>query len=87
MLPDVAWADFERDGDKDALAAKHALFFRTVFAPTLAGALERNDDATRRLAFFDRLESGLRRRLADEPQPIQSRVEIIVLAKSDAAPA
>jgi hypothetical protein len=84
-LADAAWADFERDGDKDALAAKHALFFRTIFAPTLAGALERNDTVERRLAFHTRLESGLRRRLADRPQPIHSRVETIVLAKSDEA--
>jgi hypothetical protein len=83
-LPDGAWADFERDGDKDALATKHALFFRTIFAPTLAGALERNDDVERRLAFLARLESGLKRRLADRPQPIHSRVETIVLAKSAA---
>jgi hypothetical protein len=80
-LEDSAWADFERDGDKDALAGKHALFFRTIFAPTLAGALERGDDAERRLAFLARLESGLKRRLADQPQPIRSRVETIVLAK------
>jgi hypothetical protein len=72
---------------KDVLAAKHALFFRTIFAPTLAGALERSDDAERRLAFLARLESGLKRRLADRPQPIHSRVETIVLAKSAAAPA
>jgi hypothetical protein len=84
MLEDSAWTDFERDGDKDALAGKHALFFRTIFAPTLAGALERSDDAERRLAFLARLESGLKRRLADRPQPIHSRVETIVLTKSEA---
>ena len=83
-LEDSAWADFERDGDKDALATKHALFFRAIFAPTLAGALERGDDPERRLAFLARLESGLKRRLADRPQPIHSRVETIVLAKSAA---
>jgi hypothetical protein len=64
-LEDSAWADFERDGDKDALATKHALFFSTIFAPTLAGALERSADPERRLAFLARLESGLKRRLAD----------------------
>jgi hypothetical protein len=85
ILPDAAWADFERDGDKEALATKHALFFRTIFAPTLAGALKRGADPKRRLAFLAQLESGLRRRLADRPQPIHSRVVTLVLAKSDEA--
>jgi hypothetical protein len=84
-LPDAAWADFERDGDENALATKQALFFRTIFAPTLAGALERSDDAERRLAFFDSLESGLRRRLAEQPRPIHSSAETLVLAKSQTA--
>ena len=42
-LPDAAWIDFEQDGDREALAAKHTLFFRSIFMPTLASAL---DDAT-----------------------------------------
>jgi hypothetical protein len=87
ILADGAWADFEQDGDENALATRHSLFFRTIFAPTLAGALERNDNAERRLAFFDRLESGLRRRLAEQPRPIHSRVATIVLVKGDSAPA
>jgi hypothetical protein len=83
-LPDAAWANYQRDGDKDALASAHALFFRTVFAPTLAGALAPSDETERRRAFSDRLEIGLKQRLADRPQPIDSLVETIVLAKSDA---
>jgi SAM dependent carboxyl methyltransferase len=43
ILPDAAWAAFEENGDTEALATKHGLFFRTIFAPTLAGALERAD--------------------------------------------
>ena len=83
-LADSAWVDFERDGDKNALAAKQALFFRTIFAPTLAGALERSDDPEQRLVFLGRLESGLKTTHGRPPQPIHSRVETIVLAKSAA---
>jgi hypothetical protein len=61
---------------------KHALFFRTAFAPTLAGALEQKSDAQRLRAFSDRLERGLKRRLASQPQPITSLVETIVFTRA-----
>jgi hypothetical protein len=81
---DPAWADYERDGNVKALANKQAAFFRAVFAPTLAEALARNTDSERLRAFGDRLESGLKRRLASNPLPIDSLVETIVFAKSSA---
>jgi len=84
VLADAAWADYERDGIIEALANKQALFFRVVFAPTLAGALAANRDAERLRTFSNRLESGLKRRLASQPRPINSLVETIVLAKSGA---
>jgi hypothetical protein len=34
-LTDPAWAGYELDGDKRALAIKHAAFYRSVFAPSL----------------------------------------------------
>jgi hypothetical protein len=61
------------------VANKHALLFRT----TLGGALARNRDAERLSAFSDRLESGLKRRLASQPQPINSLVETIVFARAE----
>src|SRR6516164_694358 len=39
VVTDSAWTDFEKNGDRGVLAAKHALFFRSVFAPALAAAL------------------------------------------------
>jgi hypothetical protein len=81
LVADAAWAAYEQDGNKEALANKHASFFRATFAPTLAGALARNSDAERSRAFSDRLESGLQQRLASQPQPISSLVETMVLAK------
>jgi hypothetical protein len=81
LVADAAWAAYEQDGNKEALANKHASFFRATFAPTLAGALARNSSSERSRAFGDRLESGLQRRLASQPQPLNSLVETMVFAK------
>lgn len=82
-LPDNAWRDYERDGNREALATKHALFFRSVFMPSLASALTRvrDGDAEALREFGDRLEAGLRRRLASRPTAMHSFVQTIVLAK------
>jgi hypothetical protein len=82
-LPDAAWTDYERDGDKEALATKHARFFRSVFVPSLASALDsvRSGDAAALGTFSDRMEDRLRRRLASEPVPMHSFVQGMVLAK------
>jgi hypothetical protein len=65
VLSDGPWTQYERDGDREALATKHALFFRAVFMPSLAAALTRvrAGDAEALGAFGDRLEQGLKRRL------------------------
>ena len=82
-LRDAAWADYERDGNKDALATKHCLFFRSIFMPSLACALDRvrSGDADPVRIFGDRLEAGLRQRLASQPRAMHSLVQTIVLAK------
>jgi hypothetical protein len=84
-LPDVAWAAYERDGDEQAWAAKHALFFRSIFIPSLGSALTRvqSGDTEALRAFADRLEGGLKRRLATQPAAIHSFVQTMVLAKRD----
>src|SRR3984957_14653940 len=83
MLPDAAWTDFERDGDREGLAAKQASFFRSVFASALASALDhvRSGDPEAFRLFGDRLEAGLQRRLASQPAPMHSFVQSLVLAK------
>lgn len=82
-LTDAAWTDYERDGNKETLATKHALFFRSVFSPGLASALDEvrsgNTEALR--SFGDRLEAGLKRRLETQPKAMHSFVQTIVLAK------
>jgi hypothetical protein len=82
-LPDAAWNDYQRDGNKEALATKQALFFRAVFMPSLASALTcvRAGDAEVLRVFGDRLEVGLKRRVASPPAAMHSLVQTIVLAK------
>jgi hypothetical protein len=82
-LPETAWIDYERDGNREAFASKHALFFRSVFMPTLASALDRvrSGDAEALRLFGDRLETGLKRRVASQPASMHSLVQTIVLAK------
>ena len=79
-LPDSAWADYEIDGNAEALATKRSRFFRATFAPSLVCGLN-NTTSEARCAFADRLESGLKRRLAKQPAPLQAFVQVVVLAK------
>jgi hypothetical protein len=83
LLSDAAWSDYERDGDRQALATKHAAFFRTIFAPSLAMDVERvrGGEGGAFEAFADRLSQGLTERRAADPAPIHSLVQIAVFAK------
>jgi hypothetical protein len=63
-LDDAAWADYQRDGNKQAWAIKQARLFRAIFVPSLASALTRTGDPEAFHAFADRLEDGRKRRLA-----------------------
>jgi hypothetical protein len=82
--PDVAWADYERNGDAMSLASKRALFFRVIFVPTLAEALTRSRSSEDRRIFAERLEEGVRRRIAHVPARLDHLVGIIALAKQTA---
>ena len=82
-VADSAWDQYERDGDKDALINKRALFFRSVFVPSLACA--RNHAHPREGegsdVFADELEKRLKRRLARHLAPMNSFVQTILLVK------
>jgi hypothetical protein len=82
---DPAWTQYEKDRDGKALATKHAQFFRSVFAPSLAIALARvrAGDSEVLRAFGDRLENGLKKRLESRPAPMHSFVHTIVLARTN----
>ena len=81
LHPDPAWADYERDGNEEALATKQSRFFRATFAPSLACGLK---DATVETSsvFAGQLEKVLQRRLARQPLPVHSFVQIMVFAKA-----
>jgi hypothetical protein len=81
---DAAWEQYQRDGDAEALASKHAAFFRATFSPSLVAALARSDDAEACRIFADRLDRGLRQRLLREPTPTNPRVDTIVICKTPA---
>lgn len=80
-LPDAAWADYERDGNEDALAMKHALFFRSIFVPSLAQVLSEAHDAERRRIFTNQVGERLKTRLARQPRPKHSFVQTMVAIK------
>jgi hypothetical protein len=77
---DPAWLEYERDGDRDALARAHARFVRSAFAPTLALALDGSGSLGVN-TFSERLELRLSARRAHCPAPIHTRVGSIVLVK------
>ena len=81
MLADAAWVDYQHHRDKEALAAQHAMFFRSTFMPSLATALKQPEDAEQRCAFGRHLEGGLKRLLSKQPAPVHSYVATMVLAK------
>jgi hypothetical protein len=81
-IPDAAWSDYERDGNALVLATKYAAYIRVTFGPTLAGGLVATDDPSRRQAFLERLEKGVKDRLADGPLPLRRRAATIVVAKN-----
>src|SRR5262249_37891800 len=68
-------------GTRRFLATKHALFFRSTFAPSLATALARSRGVEAARVFTDRLGGGLRCRLVNHPAPLRPLAGVIVLAK------
>jgi len=81
-LPDAAWADYQLDGNAEALVSRHAAFFRSIFAPSLASAIS---DADRRETFTNCLEQQLKQRLSERRMPFHSFVQVMVLAKQGPA--
>ena len=80
-VPDVAWVEFQRDRDAAAFGGKRAAFFRAVFVPSLSQALAPTRGAEERQEFADRVEEGVRRRMASSPSSLDNMVGIIVLNK------
>jgi SAM dependent carboxyl methyltransferase len=85
-VADGAWAEYERDGDAEALATKNALFFRSVFVPSLALHVAATQNGERRRDFADRFSDALKKRLVHQPAPLQSFVHTLVLSRNNSAP-
>jgi hypothetical protein len=81
-LPDAAWTDYQRDGNKEQLVNRHVGFFRSIFVPSLAAAIA---DEKKRASFADCLEKKLKLQLAERPVPYHSFVQAMVLAKKTSA--
>jgi len=77
-LRDAAWEDYEQDGNQEKLIQRHVGFFRSIFVPSLATALEQSENSQ---LFSDEFAGRLTRRLADQPAPYHSFTQTIVLAK------
>lgn len=84
-VADAPWAQYELDGDKEALITKRALFFRSIFVPSLACALSpaRAGNGAGVAAFADQVEQRLKRHLASQPGAMPSFAQTIVLAKKE----
>jgi hypothetical protein len=80
-ISDFAWADYERDQNKEIWASRHARFFRSTFASSLMLGLTNAGDAEQRRAFADQLEERLKLRLMSHPAPLRSFATTIVLAR------
>jgi hypothetical protein len=83
LLNDSAWACYETDRDAETLATKHAMFFRTVFTPTLASFLDavRAGEPHASHHFANRLTSSLKCGLVNDPSHTNSLVQIVVVTK------
>jgi hypothetical protein len=81
-LPDAAWTDYQVNGDFQTLVGRHAAFFRAIFVPSLCSAIS---DAGKSRAFADCLEQKLKKRLSERPTPLNSFVQVVVLAKEGSA--
>lgn len=77
-LPDPFWGPYLATGDAETLADQYVGFFQAPFRPSLLAALDTDRDTPFRKAFADRLESGLRRRVVAEPQPLMTPLAVHV---------
>jgi hypothetical protein len=79
--PDPVWEAYQDHGKPEVLAAQHAGFFRATFGPILAGALDKNGDRDRGIAFIDRLERGLTERVGNDPVEMRAFLGTMVIAR------
>jgi salicylate 1-O-methyltransferase len=79
VADDEIWRRFEKDKDAQGYATRWTAFARASVFPTLATALD--DGPIRAREFFDRLESGVRARLAAAPERVKIPLAKLVVTK------
>jgi SAM dependent carboxyl methyltransferase len=82
-VADTAWTQYESDRDAAALVESRALFFRSIFVPSLACALTGRQNEVVVRTFADQLERRLSQRLAIKPTAMPSLVQTMILAKGN----
>ena len=82
-VSDAAWDQYARDRDMEALTTKRALFFRSIFVPSLACALSpaRAGNGEALATFADQMDQRLKQRLTSQPAEMRSFVQTILLSK------
>jgi hypothetical protein len=82
-VSDAAWDQYARDRNQDALTTKRTLFFRSIFVPSLACALNpaRAGNGEALATFADQLEQRLKLRLTNPQAAMRSFVQTILLSK------
>ena len=79
---DQYWTKFQKDGNAAAFAAQWTAFLRTSVFPTLLAALDGGAHGPRAEQVAERLESGLRERLAADPKQVRIPLVKLLLDKS-----
>jgi hypothetical protein len=80
-MPEAAWSAYCESGDAQALAADRTGFFRSVFVPSLAAALEPTRPPSDSVAFADALAAIMERKMAAELRELPATGAILVLAR------
>jgi salicylate 1-O-methyltransferase len=79
---DQYWTRFQKDGNATTFAAHWTAFIRTSVFPTLLTALDGGPNGPRAEQVAQRLESGLRERLAADPKRVRIPLVKLLLDKS-----
>ena len=80
-MPGPAWIGFQADENAAAFTSKRAGFYRAVFVPSMSQAPAPTRNTEERQIIADRLEEGVRRRIASNPASLENMVGMITLHK------
>jgi salicylate 1-O-methyltransferase len=79
---DQYWTRYQKDGNATSFATKWTAFARASVFPALMAALEGGADDARAQSIVERLEKGLRERVAAEPRKVRLPLAKLSMLKS-----